>query len=83
MSISREEVIASLRESLNKVAKKSFDDVAVDESLNLDSINRISLIVELEWVYDIEIDSDELDPEVFDTLNSLADLIEKLVSERV
>lgn len=80
---SKAQIIESLRETLTKVVKKDFSDVAVDESLNLDSINRISLIVELEWVYDIEIDSDGLDPEVFDTLNSLAGYIEGLVNESV
>lgn len=80
---SKAQIIESLRETLTKVVKKDFSEVAVDESLNLDSINRISLIVELEWVYDIEIDSDGLDPEVFDTLNSLAGYIEGLVNESV
>lgn len=80
---SKAQIIESLRETLTKVVKKDFSEVGVDESLNLDSINRISLIVELEWVYDIEIDSDGLDPEVFDTLNSLAGFIEGLVNESV
>ena len=80
---SKAQIIESLRETLTKVVKKDFSMVDVNESLNLDSINRISLIVELEWVYDIEIDSDGLDPEVFDTLNSLAGYIEGLVNESV
>ncbi|MAQ00744.1 MAG: acyl carrier protein [Alteromonadaceae bacterium] len=80
---SKAQIIESLRETLTKVVKKDFSTVDVNESLNLDSINRISLIVELEWVYDIEIDSDGLDPEVFDTLNSLAGYIEGLVNESV
>ncbi|MCP4862884.1 MAG: acyl carrier protein [Alteromonadaceae bacterium TMED7] len=80
---SKAQIIESLRETLTKVVKKDFSQVGADESLNLDSINRISLIVELEWVYDIEIDSDGLDPEVFDTLNSLAGYIEGLVNESV
>ncbi|MEC9261778.1 MAG: acyl carrier protein [Pseudomonadota bacterium] len=80
---SKAQIIESLRETLTKVVKKDFSQVDANESLNLDSINRISLIVELEWVYDIEIDSDGLDPEVFDTLNSLAGYIEGLVNESV
>ncbi|WP_296043997.1 acyl carrier protein [uncultured Alteromonas sp.] len=80
---SKAQIIESLRETLTKVVKKDFSEVDADESLNLDSINRISLIVELEWVYDIEIDSDGLDPEVFDTLNALAGYIEGLVNESV
>jgi acyl carrier protein len=83
MNTSKNEIISSLRETLNKVAKKNFDDIGIDESLDLDSIIRISLIVELEWVYDVEIDSGELEPEVFDSLNSLAAFIEKLVGESV
>ncbi|MFT4939435.1 MAG: acyl carrier protein [Paraglaciecola sp.] len=83
MNTSKNKIISSLRESLNKVAKKNFDDIGIDESLDLDSINRISLIVELEWVYDLEIDSGELEPEVFDSLNSLATFIEKLVEDNV
>jgi acyl carrier protein len=83
MNTSKNEIISSLRETLNKVAKKNFDDIGIDEPLNLDSINRISLIVELEWVHDVEIDSGELEPEVFDSLNSLATLIEKLVGDSV
>ena len=80
---SKAQIIESLRETLTKVVKKDFSEVDADESLNLDSINRISLIVELEWVYDIEIDSDGLDPEVFDTLNALAGYIEGFVNESV
>lgn len=80
---SKAEIIESLRETLTKVVKKDFSAISVDEPLNLDSINRISLIVELEWVYDIEIDSDGLAPEVFDTLESLANFIEGLVNESV
>lgn len=80
---SKAQIIESLRETLTKVVKKDFSQVDANESLNLDSINRISLIVELEWVYDIEIDSDGLDPEVFDTLNSLAGYIEGLVNASV
>tara|TARA_Y100000780_G_C13501397_1_gene346236 strand:- start:253 stop:501 length:249 start_codon:yes stop_codon:yes gene_type:complete len=80
---SRAQILESLRETLTKVVKKDFSETDADESLNLDSINRISLIVELEWVYDIEIDSDGLDPEVFDTLNALAGYIEGLVNESV
>lgn len=80
---SRAEIISSLRECLNKIVKKDFSSVNTDESLHLDSINRISLIVELEWVYDVEIDSGELEADVFETLDSLAELIEKLVGERV
>lgn len=79
----RAETISSLRECLNKVAKKNFDSIEENEALHLDSINRISLIVELEWVCDVEIDSGELEAEVFDTLSSLAEFIEKLVGERV
>jgi acyl carrier protein len=80
---SKEDIIASLRETLTKVVKKDFSDIGMEEPLNLDSINRISLIVELEWVHDVEIDSDGLDPDVFNTLKGLADFIEKLVAERV
>lgn len=77
------QTIESLRETLTKVVKKDFSETAIDEVLNLDSINRISLIVELEWVFDIEIDSDGLDPEVFETINSLASFIAGLVDESV
>lgn len=80
---SHQEIIASLRETLTKVCKKDFSTIEPDAPLNLDSINRISLIVELEWVHDIEIESDELDPEVFDTLNALSAYVEGQVAERV
>ncbi|MEO9946923.1 MAG: phosphopantetheine-binding protein [Paraglaciecola sp.] len=79
----KSEIMSSLKECLTKVVKKDFSEFSSDDSLHLDSINRISLIVELEWVYDVEIDSASLEPEVFDTLGSLASYIEKLVDERV
>ena len=83
MTTENNDTISSLRECLNKVAKKDFSQIGPDQPLELDSINRISLIVEMEWVFDIEIDSEALKPEVFNTLNSLAELIDQLVGERV
>jgi acyl carrier protein len=80
--VDKNAVISSLRECLNKVAKKNFDQANPAESLQLDSIIRISLIVEMEWVFDIELDVEQLEPEVFDSLNSLADLIIKLAEQR-
>ncbi|MEP2652220.1 MAG: hypothetical protein ABJH06_09500 [Paraglaciecola sp.] len=79
----KSDIMSSLKECLTKVVKKDFSEFGNDDPLHLDSINRISLIVELEWVYDIEIDSASLEPEVFDTFGSLASYIEKLVDERV
>lgn len=80
---SQQEIITSLRATLTKVCKKDFSTIEADAPLNLDSINRISLIVELEWVHDIEIESDELDPEVFETLNALSAYVEGQVAARV
>ncbi|OFC71051.1 acyl carrier protein [Alteromonas confluentis] len=80
---SQQEIITSLRATLTKVCKKDFSTIETDAPLNLDSINRISLIVELEWVHDIEIESDELDPEVFETLNALSTYVEGQVAARV
>ncbi len=43
--------------------------------LNLDSIARISLIAEIENEFEVELDSKAVQPESFETLNTLLALV--------
>lgn len=47
-----------------------------NEALDLDSINRISLLSELENVFEAEINMDSITPEAFFSLASLVELID-------
>jgi acyl carrier protein len=72
------ETIAAVREAVTRVAGRDLSQHAADAPLDLDSINRISLVVELENVFGIEIDTGATGPELFDTLDSLAAYIDGL-----
>lgn len=74
--INLETTIDALRAAVERVASKDCQDISPDEDLNLDSINRISLIVEIENVFDIELDTEAIVPEVFQTLASLAAFVD-------
>lgn len=66
----------ALRAAVERIAGKNCLAISPDEDLNLDSINRISLIVEIENVFDVELDTEALVPEVFKTLSSLAAFVD-------
>lgn len=70
--------IEIIREIVSRVAGKDVSSLGVDEPLGLDSINRISLLVELEHAFQKPLDPEQVTPEAFDTLSSLAALMNSL-----
>ena len=63
--------------------KSFFEDITPSlklvEDLGLDSLNIVELIVELEELFNIEIDESELDPVTLQTVNQIYSLVEKYV----
>lgn len=75
-----DQIIATLRELVGAVKGDSLEDFPADQSLELDSIARITLIAELENEFDIAIDTESMEPEVFESLNSLSGFIASTVA---
>lgn len=76
----RNEIIEHIRVSLAVVLNREITELTEDtrlfEDLALDSTSVIELLMGLEDTLDIEIDADELEPEVFQTVRSLTDYVE-------
>lgn len=60
---------------LGRITESDFSSIEVDMPLNLDSIARISLIAEIENEFEVELDSKAVQPESFETLNTLLALV--------
>lgn len=78
---------ARVREHLVELGMgEALKDVADDESLLLsnvlDSVGMIDLIAELERVYDVSISEDEMTPEHFETISSIAEFVSLKSSHR-
>ncbi|HVK23848.1 MAG TPA: phosphopantetheine-binding protein [Actinokineospora sp.] len=75
----RTEIIDHLRIALSTVLNRDIGELAEDqrlfEDLALDSTSVIELLMSLEDTIDLEIDPDELEPDVFRTVGSLADYV--------
>ena len=54
------------------------DDPLFGEGLGLDSVDALELMVVLEKDFGVEIDDQELDPEVFASVNSLEKFIQEI-----
>lgn len=74
-------MLERLKSTVASITQADYTDVAADQALNLDSIHRISLIVALEEEFDIEIDSDELGSEMFDTFEQMGNFIETCIAQ--
>lgn len=77
----KEDIKAQLIEQLN-LAELSVEDIEDDaplfgDGLGLDSIDALELIVLLDNYYNIKIENPEHGKEIFQSVNSLADYIEK------
>jgi len=70
------ETLERARATVANIARLDLSSRSVDEPLNLDSIIRISLIRELENVFEIELPDEAIEPEVFESLASIATLVE-------
>ena len=70
--------IERIREAVSRVTGRDLANVGATEPLNLDSINRITLMVELEHLFQKALDTEQATPEAYDYLSSLAALIDSL-----
>lgn len=72
------ETLQHVRGAVARVTSRDLTGLNADEPLNMDSISRISLLVELENAFQLQVDTESVVPESFHSLASLADLIESL-----
>ena len=75
------QIFSLIEEVLNEESKKikSFDD---DISEILDSVGFVTLIVEIETFFDIEINDDDYEVYKINTINKLADLVETYMEKK-
>ena len=75
----RSQILGHVRIALSTVLNRDVPELSEDdrlfEDLALDSTSVIELLMSLEDTIDLEIDPDELEPEVFKTVRSLTDFI--------
>jgi acyl carrier protein len=78
--MNRTEVLDSVRVALSAVLNRDLPGLSEDsrlfEDLGMDSTSVIELLISLETSIDLVIEPDSLEPEVFQTVGSLADYIE-------
>jgi acyl carrier protein len=78
--MNRAEIITHLRAALSEVLNREVGELRPDqrlfEDLDLDSTSVIELLMSLEDTIGLEIDPDELGPEVFQTVDTLTDYIQ-------
>lgn len=76
----RTEILSHLQIALSAVLNRDIPELREDarlfEDLNLDSTSVIELLMALEDTIDLQIDPDELEPEIFRTVGSLTDYIQ-------
>ena len=71
-----DETLDQVRKLVAVVTRNDMSNFKPDEDLSLDSISRIALMTELENAFDIEISQDEMLPEIFKSLQTIASFIE-------
>ena len=76
MDRTREHIRVALAEVLHRDIPTLDEDARLFEDLALDSTSVIELLMGLEDTIDVQIEPDELEPEVFKTVRSLADYVE-------
>ena len=70
--------VLSIKNAITVIVGQDFSNYSATDPLNLDSIHRITLVVELENIFDVIISDENLTPEVFETIESLAVYVEGL-----
>ena len=81
MSPTRDDIVHGTRQTVAKIAladPASVNDVSLS---NLDSIGRITLLVELENEFSIELTAEEYAPEIFSSLDQLTDFVWKVAQK--
>jgi acyl carrier protein len=85
--MNREQTIEQIRIALSTVLGRQIPDVSEDvrlvEDLSLDSTSVIELLMALEDTTGLEVDVDDLEPDVFRSVGSLADYLAAAVSDPV
>jgi len=80
-----EEIHASLRKVLTEVVNRDLpeltEDVRLFGDLGLDSTNVIELLMTLEDTLDLQIDPDELTPEMLETVGTLTEYIRTCLAQ--
>lgn len=56
--------------------------LAEDESLELDSVARLTLMVELENEFQVELMDDEFNPVIFESIAALSDFVERKIKSQ-
>lgn len=70
--------VLSIKNAITVIVGQDFSNYSTTEPLNLDSIHRITLVVELENIFDVTISDENFAPEVFETIESLAVFVDGL-----
>ncbi|MFI9328704.1 acyl carrier protein [Kitasatospora sp. NPDC052868] len=82
--MNREQIVEHVRVALSNVLDREIaqltEDVRLVEDLSLDSTSVIELLMALEDTIGVELDVEDLQPEVFQSVGSLADYLGKGVS---
>lgn len=79
----RKEIYEKIKQAISSVLRREVDftgiteDSDIIETLNLNSIVAIELVVRMETLFDIEIDDEDLSTDLFRTLKNIADYIEE------
>ena len=71
-----EDTLAKVKEAVAVVMRRDMADHEPDQELSLDSINRITLIAELENKFSMEILLEDMQPEMFSSLAAISDFVE-------
>lgn len=84
----REDIIRRLRSLIEVNLETSVKETLLEsdrlsEDLNVDSIMTLQLIVYLEEEFGIFVPEDDVNPDTFKTIGSMADWIESLASSKV
>lgn len=64
-------ILEMLKSTVGQIKGEDISNVETSSPLELDSINRITLIAEMENVFDISISDLELEPDTFNSIDSL------------
>lgn len=75
------ETLELVRGAIERITGTDAAQIEATKPLNLDSINRISLLVELENTFQMQLGTEDVGPESFESLASLATLIDTLRQE--
>jgi len=73
-----ENSVSIIKKAVSEIVGRDVSGFLETDPLELDSIHRITLIVELENIFDVIISDENLVPEVFDTIGSLATFVKGL-----